>query len=133
MAEPAVMVRATYSMADGRSRPSSADIRRSMMDRLASVRLCWAIRLRQRQPLLGQGRRVAQHAGDAVELRGDADEVLRERVVQFARDARAFFEHDLEPGPDLAKPQPVEPPPNATRPASTADGNHAASTTTRGA
>ena len=119
------MVFATFSITAVESRPSSADIGRSMIDRLASVRLYCVMRLPG--PALPRPRpRLAQRAGNAIQLVGVRRSPPR-RLVQLARDARPLLEDHAKACADLAGaagPTPAD----ATTAASTADGNHDAST-----
>ena len=88
-----------------RSWPSSAEARRSITERRASVKLCRAI-LRARSRCLRARStwpfRVNSHR---VELRRNAHEALRQRVVNLPRQPRALLQHQREALADLPQPQ----------------------------
>ena len=108
--DPAVHMRVPDSSAAARSCPSSTEARRSITERRASVRLCRAMR-RARSRYVRAGDALVRHAhGHRVELRGDADEALRQGVVDLARQARALFQHQREAVADLPQPQLVHRP-----------------------
>ena len=87
--------------------------RRSAQIHHAAPRLGQAVaRHAPRHVQVRAGRRgILRHAhGHGVQLRGDADEALRQRVVDFARQPGALLQHQPEPRADLAQPQLIDRP-----------------------